>query len=243
MRRQVSSKSRTAGLIIASAVMVACGATAQPSPNTLAPGIQPYAPRAAANGTSETSAPPVTRQTANQPVEVPTSRESTTRTGGRPLVHVGPNNDYVLGPGDKLRITVFGEESLSGEFNIAGNGRLSFPLIGDVAAAGSTVGAVGNAITGALKDGYIKDPRVSVEVLTFRPYYLFGEVNKPGEYPYENGLTIMNAVATAGGFTYRANKQFIFLKRVQDPKEQRVRLTAELALSPGDTIRVGERLF
>ncbi len=244
MRSQVSSKKRTTCLIAACVVATAQAALAQPSANSLAPGIQPYAPRAAANGGTVSGSPPVARPTATQAVDVPSSRSSRAdAAAARILVHAAPDYDYTLGPGDKLRITVFGEDNLSGEFTIAGNGRLSFPLIGDIDAAGHTVDAVGQAITSKLRDGYIKDPRVSAEVLTFRPYYLLGEINKPGEYPYENGITVLNAVATAGGFTYRANKKFVFLKRASDAKEQRVRLTPELSLAPGDTIRVGERLF
>ena len=217
-------------------------AAAQPSPNSLVPGIQPYAPREAADGTSAHGGPPVDRPTATHAVTVAPDSGPVARSALSP-VHLSPNADYVLGPGDKLRITVFGEENLSGEFNIGGNGQLSFPLIGDVPAAGRSVAAVAQAITAALKEGYIRDPRVSAEVLTFRPFYVFGEVNKPGEYPYENSLTVLNAVATAGGFTYRANKKFVFLKRVRDVKEQRVRLSPELTLLPGDTVRIGERLF
>ena len=244
MRRQVSSRNRATCLIAAWMVVSAHAALAQSSANSLVPGIQPYAPRAAANGGTTSGSPPAPRPTATQAVDVPYSRSNGADVGGvRALVHAAPDHDYVLGPGDKLRITVFGEDNLSGEFSIAGNGRLSFPLIGDIDAAGQTVDTVGRAITSKLSDGYIKDPRVSAEVLTFRPYYLLGEINKPGEYPYENGISVLNAVATAGGFTYRANKKFVFLKRVSDPKEQKVRLTPELSLAPGDTVRIGERLF
>ena len=221
---------------------VSSAALAQPSPNSLVPGIQPYAPREGADGTSAHGGPPVDQPTATRAVTVAPEGASVARSAQVP-VHVSPDADYVLGSGDKLRITVFGEDNLSGEFNIGGNGQLAFPLIGDVPAAGRSVDAVAQAITAALKQGYIKDPRVSAEVLTFRPFYVFGEVNKPGEYPYENGLTVLNAVATAGGFSYRANKKFVFMKRVRDAKELRVRLTPELTLLPGDTVRIGERLF
>ncbi len=244
MRLPLSYAARMTRLVGGSALWigVACSAIAQPSPNSLVPGIQPYAPRAAPNGASAHGAPPVDEPTATRAVTVAPETTPTTRSVQGPT-RLSPDADYVLGPGDKLRITVFGEDNLSGEFNIGGNGRLSFPLIGDVPASGHSVAAVAQAITAALKDGYIKDPRVSAEVLTFRPYYLFGEVNKPGEYPYENGLSVLNAVATAGGFTYRANKKFVFMKRVRDIKELRVRLTPELTLLPGDTVRIGERLF
>jgi protein involved in polysaccharide export with SLBB domain len=153
------------------------------------------------------------------------------------------NYDYVLGPGDILRITVFGEDNLSGQFTVAGNGALSFPLIGDVPAVGKTVGAVRDEIADALRAGYIKDPKVSAEVFTFRPYYILGEVNKPGQYPYSDGITVMNAIATAGGFTYRANHNYVFIKLSNEPAEHKVRLNDALQLSPGETIRVIERYF
>ena len=151
--------------------------------------------------------------------------------------------DYVLGPGDNLRISVFGEQGLSGEFNVSGNGRVSFPLIGDVQAAGKTVEQLRMEIASALADGYIKDPKVSAEVVTFRPYYILGEVAKPGQYPYSNGITVMNAIATAGGFTYRANEHNVFIKRANETAEHKVQLNDTLQLSPGDTIRVAERYF
>ena len=149
----------------------------------------------------------------------------------------------MLGPGDKLRITVFEEEDLSGEFGVAGNGDISFPLIGDVVAAGRTVQQVQNTIAARLRDGYVKDPRVSAEVLTFRPFFILGEIAKPGEYPYMDAMTVLNAIATAGGFTYRANHSVVFIKGIRDTTEHKVRLTGGLILAPGDTVRIGARLF
>jgi polysaccharide biosynthesis/export protein VpsN len=151
--------------------------------------------------------------------------------------------DYVLGSGDNLRISVFGEDSLTGQFTVASNGHISFPLIGDVQASGKTVREVREEIAAALADGYIKDPRVSAEVMTFRPYYILGEVEKPGEYPYIGGITVMNAIATAGGFTYRANNHDVFIKKPNETTEHKVRLNDTIELSPGDTLRVGERYF
>ena len=214
------------GLVLA----VSSPALAQAPANSLVPGsIAPYAPRAAPS-----------RAQGQAPA-------GTAPKAGATLVDVqGAHQagyDYVLGAGDKLRITVFEEEDLSGEFTVAGNGMISFPLIGDVPAQGKTVQAVQTEIVAKLSDGYIKDPRVSAEVLTFRPYYILGEVSKPGEYPYSDGMTVMNAVATAGGFTYRANSKFIFIKKADQTAEQRVRLDASLVLAPGDTVRVGPRLF
>lgn len=152
-------------------------------------------------------------------------------------------NGYPLGPGDKLRVTVFNEPSLTGEYSVTSQGTIAFPLIGSVDATGLTTDTLSKAVEAKLEQGYLKAPRVSTEVLNFRPYYILGEVNKPGEYTFSNGLTIEQAVAAAGGFTYRANRKTVFLKR-QSAGEKRVNLRMEaVQVLPGDTIRVGERYF
>lgn len=151
--------------------------------------------------------------------------------------------DYLLGPRDKLRIIVYGEEALSGEFFVSTTGKVSLPLIGDVQAAGLTVSKLQETIQTSLRNGYLKDPRVSAEVLTFRPFYILGEVTRPGEYPYNDGLTVLAAVATAGGFTYRANTKRAFIKGARDANERAVSLSSSLKVSPGDTIRIPERFF
>lgn len=152
-------------------------------------------------------------------------------------------DDYRLGSGDKIRVITFGEESLTGEFQVTGSGNVSLPLIGEVKAQGLNVPEFQTAVETALKDGYLKDPHVSVEVLNYRPFYILGEVNKPGEYPYTNGLTVMNAVATAEGFTYRANTRKVFIKRADATNEREYPLTSTTLVAPGDTIRIGERFF
>ncbi|MBV9509606.1 MAG: polysaccharide export protein, partial [Caulobacteraceae bacterium] len=187
---------------------------AQAPLNPLAPQAQPYTPSRA--GTT-----PAGPDDAGQAAPAAAS----------PIVPLAPaasRYDYVLGPGDKLHIVVFGEESLTGDFVVAGNGTLAFPLIGAVPAAGHTVGQLQDEITTALKDGYIKDPRVSAEVDSFRPYFILGEVEKPGAYPYIDGLTVMNAIATAGGFTYRAKHSVVQIKGANDPKEHKVPLNEQL---------------
>lgn len=150
---------------------------------------------------------------------------------------------YRLGPGDKLRINVFGEDTLSGEFDVPGAGTIAFPLIGDVQASGLTVSELESEIEGRLKPDYLKDPHVSIEVLNYRPFYILGEVMKPGEYPYTNGLTVLNAVATANGFTYRADTHKVYIKRANSPAEIVTKLNATTPVEPGDTIRIGERFF
>lgn len=150
---------------------------------------------------------------------------------------------YRLGAGDKLRVITFGEETLSGEFFVNDAGDVSLPLIGSVQAAGLTISEFQDRVQVALADGYMRDPRVSVEVENYRPFYILGEVNKPGEYPFSAGLTVMNAVATASGFTYRANTRRVFIKGVHDASEHPAQINAQTRVYPGDTIRVGERFF
>jgi polysaccharide export outer membrane protein len=160
-----------------------------------------------------------------------------------PAVAPAQSMDYLLGPADKVRVTVYGEPSLSGEFFVTGSGLMSLPLIGEIKAGGMTVGQFQVAVQKALSDGYLKDPRVSAEVLTFRPFYILGEVEKPGTYPYTSGLTVLNAVATAGGFTYRADKKNVWIKHNGETTENKSELTPSIVVAPGDTIRIGERFF
>src|SRR5262249_35615551 len=135
------------------------------------------------------------------------------------------------------------DTSLSGEFTVSGTGKLAFPLVGDLQASGLSVPELQQAITAALADGYINNPRVSVEVLTYRPFYIMGEVNKPGEDPYTSGLTVLNAVATANGFTYRANVKEVFIKRSDSTREEGYPLSSDTKVAPGDTVRIAARYF
>ncbi|KIC58099.1 polysaccharide biosynthesis protein [Brevundimonas nasdae] len=151
--------------------------------------------------------------------------------------------DYQLDAGDKIRLNVFGEEELSGEFVVSSAGLLSIPLAGDIPAKGRTIQEVQRSVEAALRAGYILNPQVSAEVLTYRPFYVLGEVNKPGTYPYAAGLTVLNAVATAGGFTYRGDTRRIFIRRDGSQREEVYKVTSTLQVAPGDTLRIAERLF
>src|ERR1700712_2964554 len=111
---------------------------------------------------------------------------------------------YRLGGGDQLKITVYGEEKLTGTYPVNGQGVISFPLIGQIPVEGKTIDELEGLLKIALGDGFVNNPSVSVEVANFRPYYILGEVTKPGEYSFADGLTVYSAVARAGGFTYRA---------------------------------------
>ncbi|MBK5265365.1 MAG: polysaccharide export protein [Alphaproteobacteria bacterium] len=148
-----------------------------------------------------------------------------------------------LAPGDTLKITTYGELTLTGDFVISPAGTISFPLIGVVKAAGFEVPAIQKALTTALADGYVLDPKVTVDVAHFRPVYILGEVNKPGEYPFALGLTVRGAVAKADGFTYRANEKRAFIKGASETAEHSYKLTADIPVAPGDTLRIGERYF
>jgi polysaccharide export outer membrane protein len=142
-----------------------------------------------------------------------------------------------------LRVTVFGHPDLSGEFEVDGSGSISMPLIGQMRAIGLSTVELETAIAEKLSDGYVLNPRVSAEVINYRPFYILGEVGRPGEYPYTSGLTVQNAVAAAGGFTYRANKRAVFIKSIDSDEEILYDLTPSTVVKPGDTIRIGERIF
>ena len=152
---------------------------------------------------------------------------------------------FTLGPGDKIRVTVFGEVAVNGEYTVGPDGALAFPLIGAIDARGRTVAQLEAAITQKLAAGYILDPRVSIDVLTFRPFYILGEVNRPGQYPYAQGLSVAQAVATAGGYTYRARTSRVFIRRADEAVEEELSLKKgrQVWVMPGDTVRVGERYF
>ena len=152
---------------------------------------------------------------------------------------------YRLAAGDRLSITVFGEDSLSREFAVTPQGDLAFPLLGDLSVIGLTVGDLQDQLRTGLGEGYLNDPRVTVEVLNYRPFFILGEVSNAGEYPFRDGLTVLQAVAQAGGFSYRADKQTIFLLRQGQTEEEKYDIEngRPVYVSPGDTIRIGERYF
>jgi len=126
---------------------------------------------------------------------------------------------------------------------VNGAGNVSLPLIGEIPAASKSTSELKTNIETALSNGYLKQPRVNVELLNYRPFYVLGEVETSGEYPYSENMTVLKAVATAGGLTYRANKKLVFIKRTGTTSEERYELTATTPVQPGDTIRIGERLF
>jgi polysaccharide export outer membrane protein len=154
------------------------------------------------------------------------------------------SSDYRLGPGDRMRIIVYGQSNLTGEYVLDGGGVLAFPLIGQVAASGMTPHQLEQTIAARLSPDYLRNPSVSVEVMTRRPFYIVGEVRNPGSYPYVAGMTVINAIALAGGFTYRARESSFYIKR-SDKSGQTAKITAnqETPVQPGDVIMVRERYF
>lgn len=150
---------------------------------------------------------------------------------------------YVLGPGDKIRVTVFGQEDLSGEFEVDAAGLVALPLIQAVPAQGKTPQQLEKEIASRLEPDFLKNPRVSVEVLTYRPFYIYGEVMKPGGYPYVNGMTVHNAIALAGGFTYRARTSSVIIRRTKDGVVSESDANLDAVVAPGDVIEVRERYF
>jgi len=151
---------------------------------------------------------------------------------------------YALGPGERVRLTVFRHEDLSGEFDLDGEGYLAMPLVGEILGAGLTARQLETEIETRLKGGgYLVNPQVSIEVLTYRPFYIIGEVNNPGSYQYVNGMTVINAVALAGGFTYRADQDDIVITRGGSEGKKIDDVKPDTAVLPGDIVEVTERFF
>jgi polysaccharide export outer membrane protein len=152
-------------------------------------------------------------------------------------------SEYVLGPGDKLRLTVYGETDLSGEFTVDGSGYARLPLIGQTRAAGYTARQLEQQIAAMLSRGYMKSPRVSVDISTYRPFYVIGAVNRPGQYPFVEHMSAMNAIALAGGFNPSAVESVIFVRHEGSNKEEQVPADQATQIYPGDVIKVHTTFF
>jgi polysaccharide export outer membrane protein len=152
-------------------------------------------------------------------------------------------DEYHLDAGDKLRVTVFGQPDLTGEFNVDGSGLVAVPLIPPVPARGLTTAEFARSLESVLGQRLLRNPSVSVEVAQYRPFFILGEVNQPGQYPYVNGMTVKTAAAIAGGFTYRASTSEVKITRRSDYGSMEGTATPDAAVMPGDTIFVDERLF
>ena len=155
-----------------------------------------------------------------------------------------PGSGYQLGPGDKVKVTVFNEPDLTGEYQVGDTGNIALPLVGTIPAAGASARELQERLTRRLGGGYVRSPRVTVEVTSYRPFNVFGEVKNAGQFAYRPGLTVQDAVAMAGGFTYRANSHTAYIRRVDARGEQTIQLDTErVPVAPGDSIRVPERYF
>ncbi len=151
---------------------------------------------------------------------------------------------YRLGGGDVVRLITFGEDSLTGEFRVSDSGTIALPLIGPVRAAGLSPDQLGRRVGDALaKANLLKSPSVSVEVIAYRPIFVLGEVSKPGQYPYQPGMTVVTAAAVAGGFTYRAIDGYASVVRTQDGVAVEGKAYRQSFIQPGDVITILERRF
>lgn len=150
---------------------------------------------------------------------------------------------YRLGSGDRVHIIVFGQNSLTGDYQVDGSGMLQFPLIGQVHAGGMTAAELQQAIMSKLSPDYIRNPSVSVEVMNYRPFFIVGEVNKAGSYPYVSGMTVLSAVALAGGFTYRAKDNEYKISRIENGQRVTLGANNDTPVFPGDIITIPERFF
>jgi len=158
---------------------------------------------------------------------------------------LGRSRDRIpkLQPGDKIRVTVFGEDKLSGDYQIDQSGQISLPLAGTVAAVGLTQAELEQALAKKFRSEYLKNPKVTVTIATLQPFYIMGEVQKPGEYPYKSGLNVMTALALAGGATYRGSRSSVYIQRVGEEGMREYPISSSIMILPGDLIRVPERYF
>jgi polysaccharide export outer membrane protein len=142
-----------------------------------------------------------------------------------------------------VRVKAYSDEQLNGEYEVNSSGHVSIPLVGEIKASGLTTRKLERAIVTRMKGKIARDPKINVEIAAYAPFYIYGEVKKAGEYPFRPGLTVADAIATAGGLTYRANESKIYLRHADGPAEQTVTLDRPVRIFPGDNIRVSERMF
>ena len=160
-----------------------------------------------------------------------------------PVAAAADDGPYTLDSGDRLRIVVFGQDALSNNYIVDAEGHIALPLIGAVNARGLSTAQLSAAIAGRLRQSYIRDPSVAVEIATYRPFFVLGEVTYPGQYPYVPNMTVENAIAIAGGFTPRASKDRVTVTRTVQGAPMRLALPLGYPIRPGDTLEVSERWF
>jgi polysaccharide export outer membrane protein len=162
-----------------------------------------------------------------------------------PAPVLGPpaQGPYTLDSGDRLRIVVFGQDGLTNSYAVDASGHIAMPLIGSVMAKGTTTDELANRIAEKLRDGYVREPHVAVEIEAYRPFFILGEVTQPGQYPYVANMTVETAVAIAGGFGPRALRKNIVLSRTYNGQQMRMVVPLNYELRPGDTLNIQERWF
>jgi polysaccharide biosynthesis/export protein len=160
-----------------------------------------------------------------------------------PAVDPAFETPYVLDAGDRLRVVVFGQEGLSNSYAVDSAGKVAMPLIGAVEARGKTTQELGRTIAARLRNGFVREPHVAVEVETFRPFFILGEVNTAGQYAYVNGLTVETAVAIAGGYSPRAWRSHATVGRIVEGQMIHATVPITYPLRPGDTVTIEERWF
>jgi polysaccharide export outer membrane protein len=175
----------------------------------------------------------------------PQPQSLTVRQASRavPVAAMLEDGPYTLDSGDKLRIVVFGQDTLSNNYTVDAQGHVNMPLIGSVPARGSTTAQLSAAISSKLRQSFIRDPSVAVDIETYRPFFVLGEVTFPGQYPFVPNMTVENAIAIAGGFTPRAYKDKVTVTRQIQGQPGRYELPMRMPVRPGDTITVTERWF
>jgi len=159
------------------------------------------------------------------------------------LVSGAPLPPYTLDSGDRLRVVVFGQDNLTNSYAVDAAGNITMPLIGAVHTRGLTPNELSHVLAGRLQQGFLREPHVAVEVELYRPFFILGEVNFPGQYPYVPNMTAETAVAIAGGFTPRAWRPIVQLSRAVEGIVARQRVPVITQMNPGDTIVVDERWF
>ncbi|WP_448212793.1 polysaccharide biosynthesis/export family protein [Colwellia sp. MEBiC06753] len=159
------------------------------------------------------------------------------------ITNAEPATDYQLGSGDTIKITVFGQADLSMETLIDDSGKMEYPFLGQIQATGKTLAQLQNDIYSGLKGDYLVNPNVSVTIVEYRPFFIDGEVEKPGAYAFQPGLTVSKAAALAGGYTERASLSKIFIVRSNDTEQKMVNVKGSELVQPGDIITVRQSYF
>lgn len=160
-----------------------------------------------------------------------------------PVAEASPGDDYRLGSGDKILISVYGEEDLTIETQLSDSGMVNYPFLGELEVTGLTVAQLEARIVKGLKGDYLVKPNVHVSILEYRPFFIHGEVEMPGGYPYQPGLTVSRAAALAQGFTERASRSKIFVVRGDDPNQTPIKVDLKTLLRPGDVVTVEQSFF